>query len=540
MEDSNMNSQATIQPGRLEGLNTGGIHIFLGIPYAKPPVGPLRWRPPDPPDPWEGVRLAKQFGPIAIQTTGACFNLRETRQSEDCLSLNIWTASLDREALQPVMLWIHGGENLGGAGSEDAYDGASLARRSVTVVTINYRFGVFGFLAHPDAGANFAALDFLAVLEWIAQNIRAFGGNPDNVTVFGQSAGAQAVRTLLSMRRARGLFHRGIMQSGGFEPSAIAQPWTFARTQAATERLMQMVGAKTMDDLRKVPTGVLRKASQALCGVSGGGIHTPADLMWVSVPDELVDASGFPGWGNDVPIMFGCTENEARYFVKPGGPRLPFPKNIAITLHNFFKPGGSYSRTTVEKITTLLCGAHGPQVTDILRQSGKTPYECLDWLITEIVFREPALQTVHRFATLRRPFYCYNFARASPGERISRNLALHTAEIRYVFGNLTTDGQYDKTDQVISDAMQSAWTAFANTGVPKVDWEAAWPSVDMRSPQYMSIEDEFMLRPYVANELTRLIASMRSAPCSSWVRQQESKLGKRRSSGWPPYGDQCP
>jgi para-nitrobenzyl esterase len=509
MEDSNMDSLATIQPGRLEGLNIDGIHTFLGIPYAKPPVGSLRWCAPEPPEPWEGVRPAKQFGPIAIQTTGACFNLRETRQSEDCLSLNIWTASLDREALQPVMLWIHGGGNLGGAGSEDAYDGASLSRRGVTVVTINYRLGVFGFLGHPDAGANFAVLDFLAVLEWIALNIRAFGGNPDNVTVFGQSAGAQAVRTLLSTCRARGLFHRGIMQSGGFEPSAIAQPWTFARTQATTERLMQMVGAKTMDDLRKTSTHALRKASHALCGVSGGEVHTPADLTWVSVPDELVDAEGFPGWDDDVPIMFGCTENEARYFVKPRGPQLPFPKNIAIALLNFLKPGRIYSRKGVEKLATLLCGGHGPQVADILRQSGKTPYECLDWLITEIVFREPALQTAHRFAALHRPFYCYNFARVSPGARISRDLARHTGEIRYVFGNLTTDGQYDETDQVIADAMQFAWTVFARTGVPNGAWGASWPAVDISAPQYMSIEDGFLLRPYAANELTRLVTSMR-------------------------------
>src|SRR5258705_11174915 len=251
MEDSNMDSLATIQPGRLEGLNINGIHRLLGARYRNPPVGPLRGRAPEPLEKWEGVRPAKQFGPIAIQTTGACFTLRETRQSEDCLSLNIWTASLNREVRQPVMVWIHGGGNLGGAGSEDAYDGTSLARRGVTVVTFNYRLGVFAFLAHPDAGANFAVQDFLAVLEWIAQNIRAFGGNPDNVTIFGQSAGAQAVRTLLSTRRARGLFHRGIMQSGGSEPSAIAPSWTFARTQAATERLMQIVGARTMADLRK-------------------------------------------------------------------------------------------------------------------------------------------------------------------------------------------------------------------------------------------------------------------------------------------------
>jgi carboxylesterase type B len=169
-------------------------------------------------------RAAKSFGAIAVQTAGACFILRETQQSEDCLSLNVWTASLDREAKQPVMLWIHGGGYLGASGSEDAYDGANLARQGITVVTFNYRLGVYGFLAHPDVGANFAVLDFLAVLEWIAQNIRAFGGNPDNVTVFGETSGAAAVRTLLSTRRARGLFHRGIMQSAGFEPIVIAPP----------------------------------------------------------------------------------------------------------------------------------------------------------------------------------------------------------------------------------------------------------------------------------------------------------------------------
>jgi para-nitrobenzyl esterase len=159
-----MNSLATVQQGRLEGVIKDGIYSFLGIPYAKPPVGPSRWCAPQPMAGWEGVRPAKHFGPIAIQTTGACFTLRETRQSEDCLSLNIWTATLDREVRQPVMVWIHGGGNLGGAGSEDAYDGTRLARCGVTVVTFNYRLGVFGFLAHPDAGANFAVQDFLAVL----------------------------------------------------------------------------------------------------------------------------------------------------------------------------------------------------------------------------------------------------------------------------------------------------------------------------------------------------------------------------------------
>ena len=507
-----MNSLATVRQGRLEGANKEGIHSFLGVPYAKAPVGPSRWCAPEPLEKWEGVRPAKHFGPIAIQTTGACFTLRETRQSEDCLSLNIWTASLDHEVRQPVMVWIHGGGNLGGAGSEDAYDGTSLARRGVTTVTFNYRLGVFGFLAHPDAGANFAVQDFLAVLEWIAQNIEAFGGDRGNVTIFGQSAGAEAVRTLLSTRRARGLFHRAIMQSAGCEHSAIGQPWTFARTQATTERLMQRVGAKTIDDLRKTPADVLRKVSQALSGVAPepGVVHTPADLMWVAVPDELVDGTGFPGWANDVPIMFGCTENEARYFIKPRGPELPFPKNIGLAIVNLVQPNGVYGWNVVEKIITTLCGAHSQQIQNILRRSGKTPYECLDWLVTSIIWREPVYQTTQRFTELKRLFYCYNFARVAPGARISRDLAKHTSEIRYVFGNLTTDGHYNETDRQIADAMQCAWTTFARTGIPLISDGSAWPVFDAHAPQYMSIEDELMRRPYRVDELLRVITSMRS------------------------------
>jgi para-nitrobenzyl esterase len=507
-----MNSLATVQQGRLEGVIKDGIYSFLGIPYAKPPVGPSRWCAPQPMAGWEGVRPAKHFGPIAIQTTGACFTLRETRQSEDCLSLNIWTATLDREVRQPVMVWIHGGGNLGGAGSEDAYDGTRLARCGVTVVTFNYRLGVFGFLAHPDAGANFAVQDFLAVLEWVAQNIESFGGDRDNVTIFGQSAGAEAVRSLLSTGSARGLFHRAIMQSAGCEHSAVGQPWTFARTQAVTERLMQRVGAKTINDLRKTPVDVLRDESQALSGVARepGVVHTPADLVWVTVPDELVDGAGFPGWASDVPVLFGCTENEARYFIKPKGPDLPFPKNVGLALLNLVKPGGVYGWNIVERIATTLCGEHSQQILSILRASGKTPYECLDWLVTSLIWREPLYQTTQRFTALKRRFYCYNFAHVAPGARISRDLAKHTSEIRYVFGNLTTDGYYDEADRQISDAMLFAWSAFARPGMPLISDGSAWPVFDAHAPQYMSIEDALTRRPYATNELVRVIASMRT------------------------------
>jgi para-nitrobenzyl esterase len=317
---------------------------------------------------------------------------------------------------------------------------------------------------------------------------------------------------LLSTRQSRGLFQRAIMQSGGFEPIFLAPPWTFARTQAATQRLMQRVGVKTIDELREVPTDVMRKASHAESGVipQPGKVHTPANLVWVPVPDELVDADGFPGWADNVPIMFGCTENEARYFIPPGGPRLPFPRNIGVAILNLVKPGGVYSWAIVEKIATALCGAQVQQVMGILRRSGKTPYECLDWLMTSIIFKEPQYQMTQRFVALNKPFYCYNFARASPGGRSSRTMATHTGEIRYVFGNLTADGNYDETDQAVANAMQSAWTHFARKGVPEVLGDAPWPAFDAGAPQYMSIEDRLLPRPYEASELMRVIASMRS------------------------------
>jgi para-nitrobenzyl esterase len=213
------------------------------------------------------VRAAKQFSPACVQTVGAVFDLRVANQSEDCLYLNVWTSTLDSLALQPVMVWIHGGGNLGGAGSEDAYDGSRLAAKEVTVVTFNYRLGAFGFLAHDQVGANFGVLDYVAALNWVRKNIAGFGGNPDNVTVFGESAGGVAVRTLLSCPPAQGLFHRAIMQSAGFERPAFASSWSYARAQTAAEALFNRLGSHDLKELRNAPTAAIKMASHELFGI---------------------------------------------------------------------------------------------------------------------------------------------------------------------------------------------------------------------------------------------------------------------------------
>ena len=200
-----MSSRVRTRHGEVEGRQQGSVHGFLGLPFAQPPVGALRWRPPVPPVPWDGVRMATGFGPASPQIIPPMFKLRTTKQSEDCHYLNVWTSELGHEARQPVMVWIHGGGYLGGAGSEAGYDGARLAAHGVTAVTVNYRLGAFGLAAHPAIGANFAILDHITALTWVAENIAPFGGDPANVTVFGQSAGAVWVRSLLAAPKAHGL-----------------------------------------------------------------------------------------------------------------------------------------------------------------------------------------------------------------------------------------------------------------------------------------------------------------------------------------------
>jgi para-nitrobenzyl esterase len=476
-----------IAQGVLEGIGEDGHYRFLGIPYAAPPVGPLRWHAPLMPDGWTGVRDATLFSPIAIQTVGGGPSIQAASQSEDCLYLNVWTDRPDPATKQPVMVWIHGGGNLGGSGSEDWYDGAALARRGVTVVTFNYRLGAFGFLAHPAVGANFAVLDYVAALEWVKANIAAFGGDPDNVTIFGQSAGAVAVRTLLSCPQARGLFHRAIIMSAGFERFSFAPGWSWERASAAGEALFEQLGTSDIEALRRLPAETLKLASHDLSGIfpKPGHVHTPANLVWMPVPDgTIVFDDGFPGWPEDVPVMFGCVENEARYFIRPGG---------------------DYSWELVEAMAKALAGPRAGDVLALLRDETEDPYVALDRLFSGVIWIEPALATAKRFAAIGRRFHYYHFARASPGARASNELVKHSAELRYVFGTLTQDGAYDATDATISGEMMSAWTAFARDGNPRRPDGSAWP----RYPEMTFVADRVETRPFAVSPLTAIIHSLR-------------------------------
>lgn len=483
-----------ITSGVLRGFLDQDVCKFLGVPYAAPPTGTRRWQSPIPADCWEGVRDATSFGPICPQTVGACFNHRQTFQSEDCLYLNVWTATCNPVAKQPVLVWIHGGGNLGGAGSEDIYDGTHLAQKGATVVTFNYRLGAFGFLAHPDiGGANFGVQDQVAVLEWVRANIATFGGDPANVMIFGESAGAVAVRSLMSCPKAHGLFHRAVLQSAGFGSPAIIPSLTYDGAQKVAEALFGKLGTRSLPELQKIPVDVLREASHALSGIPPppGRIHTPAHLVWMPVVDGVTIQEGFPGWKSDVPVLMGCVENEARYFLKPTWP---------------------FARSMLEQMANLLYGSRATEALRFLDSSELTLYEGLDKLFTNAVFTEPALHTASSFSALGRRVYFYHFNRCSPGAVATNQLAKHTAEIPYVLGTLVEGSEYDRMDIEIAGLMQHAWLSFARDGVPKLPDGSKWPAFHSSDPSAALIDDNgFTIRPCPKTELVSLLNLARCA-----------------------------
>jgi para-nitrobenzyl esterase len=493
-------SQVRIDQGILEGNQRSGVFRFRGIPYAAPPVGERRWAAPQPPAAWDGVRDATQFGNAAIQTVDTGDDLGAL-PNEDCLYLNVWTPSLDPQARQPVMVWIHGGGFLSMAASMPEWHGSSLARRGVTMVSFNYRLGAFGFLDHPDAGGNFAVQDWIAALDWVSRNIAAFGGDPDNVTVFGQSAGASAARTLLSAPTAQGLFHRAILQSAGLERAAALPDSARRGVVEASAQLFEQLGGSDIENLRQVPTEQVRQASLALSGIRPvpGQVHTPANLVWCPTTDGNLVGEDLSCWPANLPVLIGHTEDEARFFITPTGP-YGAPPGI--------DPNLIYTPATLTAMAKALCGARADDILAYLRGS---PYEALAQLFTMAIWTEPALASYRRFVDLGRTAYAYRFDRVSPGNQRAGMLSCHGAELPYLFGHLIPAEDYDEVDAGISDTLQCAWTTFARTGVPSSPDGKPWPAATNTAPHLTVIGDTTRSCPVDNSPITGLITSIRSS-----------------------------
>ncbi|MFJ5266375.1 carboxylesterase/lipase family protein [Streptomyces sp. NPDC088387] len=481
--------------GRLEGFTESGTNKFLGVPFARPPVGELRWQAPRRPAAWSGVRKAQAFGPAAYQSA-VHPSFRTDRMSEDCLYLNVWTNSLSEHARQPVVVWFHGGGYTGGSASEMFTDGTNLAKLGVTVVAPNYRLGPFGYLNDDELGTNFAVLDNVAALQWVHDNIEAFGGDPSRVLVFGYSAGAGVVRNLLRCPQAKGLFQRCMIQSVGGEPPVSTRVWTPERSRTASQTLLEKLGTKDRSELARIPSRVIHET--ALTGPvvrpPAGGFRTPLDLVWMPVPDDrIVMADSYPAWSRNLPVVFSSCQNEARYFMDVNK---------------------EYTPETLSVMIDHLAGPKAEQARRIIDSAGSTELESLDRLFTTVVWWESEYASLRRFLEEGRTLYSYRFQRISQGREQNNRLALHGTDIFYLFGNLLDNefyegAPYDETDRRISHEMQHAFVEFARTGVPKRVDGARWPKFGASRSLQTVVGDEVSFAPYDVDPLIETFYSLR-------------------------------
>jgi para-nitrobenzyl esterase len=484
----------------VQGEIDGGTRRFLGIPFAAPPVGELRWRPPAPPIPWEGVREAKQFGGRCAQT-GSILTLPS--EEEDCLYLNVWTPEPAPARRLPVMVWFHyGGNQTGWAGDPfPGYNGRVLAEtRNVIVVTINDRLGVFGFFAHSSLAAedpaypyagNQGLLDQRAALEWVRRNITAFGGDPNNVTIFGQSGGGFDVSLHVVSHGGRGLFHRAIAESpvaltghgrrivpaGGPGAGVIGACTNRLRTAAEAEsnaaQLIAAVGCAVADDtlacLRQVPVAdLLRAAGTDFVPIVDGNV----------LPDQpraLFNSGNFA----KVPYILGATADEGTFFFL-GVPPV----------------------TTQDEYLTALRELYGDladEVAAIYPPEGfASPQDALARAYGDSALVCSTEDNARRAAASSADVWIYNFARPTLLGR-----AAHGGEIAYVFGSVLF--LPTAIDEAIALAMQGYWTRFARTGDPNGEGALLWPRYDDASDQHLNFDAE-----------TTVITGFRRSECEFW------------------------
>ncbi len=476
-----------VTTGQLRGalLDRGGA-VFKGIPYAQPPTADLRWREPQPLKPWPDVRDATAFGSPCAQNSGARPMANST---EDCLYLNVWNAEWPPKTKQPVMLWIHGGGNYGGTASNASSDGESLARHGVVLVSINYRLTIFGFFSHPEltkesahhASGNYGLMDQIAALKWVRDNIASFGGDPANVTIFGQSAGAVDANVLMTSPLAKGLFHRAIAESGtvtrnpdettlgmtalGALMKLKSGPVNYsdAPSLAEAEKTGQQLTAnRSLKDLRALPTEELLKLVAGPRLSIGPANGVVADGWVFPKPPAQVFASGQE---QKIPLLVG---NNSRERTPPGT-----PADLAASMH-----------TAVDAMYGPLAPRALALYSAIADPDPLYGNPSTQWTV-DTMYRCPVVAELAWHAAAGNPAYEYQFDRAAPGREAAG--ATHGAEVAYVFGRLGAN--YAAPDRDLSAAMQQYWTNFAKTGNPNGANLPAWPKFDATARAYIEFTD---------------------------------------------------
>jgi para-nitrobenzyl esterase len=452
------------EQGKVHGktINDGKVKAFLGLPYAAPPVGDLRWKAPQPAAKWKGERDATKYGAHCAQ--GRVFEdmvFQDAGPSEDCLFLNVYAPadSTDQSKL-PVMFWIHGGGYAGGASSEPRHNGDFLPLKGVVLVTINYRLGVFGFLATADlakeadgASGNYGMMDMIAALQWVKANIGEFGGDPGNVTIFGESAGSFAVSTLMASPMAKGLFHKGIGESGGAIGRGPLSMETLAEREVKDGQWVDSTGAKSLAELRAMSTDAILDAVKKK---QGGGMGFPPDIDG-KVLTESVDDTYAAGKQAHVPLMAGWNADEANFFVRNG-----------MTAEQWKEMAPKLFKERAVEFLKLYPADDDAQATRSAIDFGSDQFIAMGtWRWLEAHLRSG-----------ESPVYRYHFElAATPSKYHPGTFAFHSDDIEYVFGTLDTRPGWNvrPEDRKLSDAMMTYWTNFAKSGDPNGGGLPPWP-----------------------------------------------------------------
>jgi para-nitrobenzyl esterase len=462
--------------GKVEGTTDGTVQVFRGIPYAATAAGEHRLRGPRPVQPWTGIRPGDEFGCWAPQNMPVTTLTGQMpgAQGEDCLTLNVWTS--DVTGRRPVMVWIHGGAFVSGSGVSSLYRGAHLAGRGdVVVVTVNYRLGILGFLAHADladdeadgAAGNWGLLDQVAALRWVRDNIASFGGDPANVTIFGESAGGMSVSNLLAMPSARGLFRRAVVQSG--PPNAV----TMDRAEEVTAKLLAELGVASVAAVRDLPTEAILATQGALLADRRAGLPMIPVVDGSSIPRPPREAIA-EGAASGVDLLIGTNRDEAKMFMVADPANRDPDEGV---LHRRIEAIFRYNDVTLSPDDAIDAyrEARGR------RGNPTDPRELWSAIETDRMFRIGSIRAAEAQAS-HAPTYMYLFTWESPAMGGALG-ACHALEIPFVFGNLDLETMdrfagSGPAAQRLSDQMADAWVSFARTGDPNHSGIPDWPTYD--------------------------------------------------------------
>ena len=451
------------EQGNLHGklINVGKVRAFLGIPFAAPPVGALRWKAPEPAAHWKGEHDATKYGAHCLQTPFEDMSFQDAGASEDCLYLNVFTpANAKGSSKLPVMFWIHGGGYFSGSASEPRHNGDFLPGKGVVLVTINYRLGVFGFLATKElmqesggSAGNYGLMDMIAALQWVKANIAKFGGDAENVTIFGESAGSFAVSTLMASPMAQGLFTRAIGESGGALDDQLGGRTLAQQTQAGDD-WAQSLGAKSLAALRDLPAETILQASRK------SGAPRFSEIIDGKVLTEPVAATYAEGKQAHVPLLAGWNRDEGNMEAAKGMTVAQWQSQAAM----------NFADHAAEFLELYPATDDEQAARSSIDYSGDTFIAFGTWKWIEAQVK-----------TGEAPVYRYHFELAAPVSKFDPDAAaFHSDDIEYVFGALDTrpGAVWRDEDRKLSELMMDYWTNFAKTGDPNGPGLPAWPRYD--------------------------------------------------------------